>query len=70
MGAGAAALGAGLVTPAMAQDFELPKTGKKVRVGLGLNYGPFNQPWRRGCWQLLKAVVDLGGEPVDCTLLR
>lgn len=64
LGAGAAALGSGFITSAAAQDFEVPKTGKKVRVGLGLNYGPFNQPWRRGCWQLLKAVVDLGGEPV------
>jgi len=64
LGAGAAALGSGLVSPATAQEIEVPKTGKKVRVGLGLNYGPFNQPWRRGCWQLLKAVVDNGGEPV------
>jgi ABC-type sugar transport system substrate-binding protein len=64
VGAGAAAIGSGLVSDAVAQEFEVPKTGKKVRVGLGLNYGPFNQPWRRGCWQLLKTVVELGGEPV------
>jgi ABC-type sugar transport system substrate-binding protein len=53
-----------LVNDAVAQDIVVPKTGKKVRVGLGLNYGPFNQPWRRGCWQLLKTVVELGGEAV------
>jgi ABC-type sugar transport system substrate-binding protein len=64
LGAGVAMAGSGLITSAAAQEFEVPKTGKKVRVGLGLNYGPFNQPWRRGCWQLLKAVTDLGGEPV------
>lgn len=46
-----------LATPAIAQ-------GKAIRVGLGLNYGPFNQPWRRGCYTLLKKVVELGGEPV------
>jgi ABC-type sugar transport system substrate-binding protein len=62
--AGAGALASGLVTSASAQEFDVPKTGKKVRVGLGLNYGPFNQPWRRGCWQLGKTVVDLGGELV------
>ncbi len=38
--------------------------GKKVRVGIPLTYGPFNQPWRRGCWQLVKTVLDMGGEPV------
>jgi ABC-type sugar transport system substrate-binding protein len=64
LGAGVAAAGTSIISPAAAQDFVVPKTGKKVRVGLGLNYGPFNQPWRRGCWQLLKTVVDLGGEPV------
>lgn len=37
---------------------------EKVRVGIPLNYGPFNQPWRRGCWQLVKTVLELGGEPV------
>lgn len=62
--AGAGALASGFVTSALAQEFDVPKTGKKVRVGLGLNYGPFNQPWRRGCWQLGKTVVDLGGELV------
>lgn len=55
--AAATLLQSGLATPAIAQ-------GKKVRVGLGLNYGPFNQPWRRGCYTLLKKVVELGGEPV------
>jgi hypothetical protein len=54
-GTGAAlAGGVSLVNDAVAQDIVVPKTGKKVRVGLGLNYGPFNQPWRRGCWQLPK----------------
>lgn len=37
---------------------------KKVRVGIPLTYGPFNQPWRRGCWQLVKTVLEMGGEPV------
>ena len=60
MGAGAAALTtAGLFTPSIlrAQD-------KKIRVGLGLNYGPFNQPWRRGCWQIGKIVTEAGAELV------
>jgi ABC-type sugar transport system substrate-binding protein len=55
--AAASLLSAGLAKPAIAQ-------GKKVRIGLGLNYGPFNQPWRRGCYTLLKKVVELGGEGV------
>ena len=55
--AAASVLGGALATPAIAQ-------AKKIRVGLGLNYGPFNQPWRRGCYTLLKKVVELGGEPV------
>lgn len=55
--AAASMLNAGLAKPALAQ-------AKKVRVGLGLNYGPFNQPWRRGCYTLLKKVVELGGEAV------
>ncbi|MDR5651618.1 sugar ABC transporter substrate-binding protein [Ruixingdingia sedimenti] len=52
-----AGLAGTLAAPAIAQ-------AKAVRVGLGLNYGPFNQPWRRGCYTLLKKVVELGGEPV------
>ena len=32
LGAGAAALGSSFMTPASAQEFEVPKTGKKVRV--------------------------------------
>ncbi len=55
--AAAGMLSAGLATPALAQ-------GKKVRIGLGLNYGPFNQPWRRGCYTLIKKAVELGGEVV------
>ena len=39
--AGAAALTTGLFTPSIVRA-----AGEKVRVGLGLNYGPFNQPWR------------------------
>ncbi len=64
--AGAAISGAGLVQTVNAADAPLPAavSGKKVRVGLGLNYGPFNQPWRRGCWQLVKTVLEMGGEPV------
>lgn len=58
VGVGTAIASTQLAAPAIAQS------GKKVRVGLGLNYGPFNQPWRRGCWTLLKAVSDMGGEPV------
>lgn len=53
-------LGSTLAAPSIARA----ATGKKVRVGLGLNYGPFNQPWRRGCYTLLKKVVEMGGEPV------
>lgn len=60
MGAGVAALTtAGLFTPSI-----LRAQGTKVRVGLGLNYGPFNQPWRRGCWQIAKVVTEGGGELV------
>ena len=61
---GAAAL-AGL--PQFAAADEVPAAGaggKKVRVGVPLTYGPFNQPWRRGCWQLVKTVLDSGGEVV------
>lgn len=56
--AAAGVVGSALASPALAQS------GDKIRVGLGLNYGPFNQPWRRGCYTLLKKVVDMGGEPV------
>jgi ABC-type sugar transport system substrate-binding protein len=58
--AAAGLLGSALAAPSIARA----ATGKKVRVGLGLNYGPFNQPWRRGCYTLLKKVVEMGGEPV------
>ncbi|MEX2692992.1 sugar ABC transporter substrate-binding protein [Rhizobium mongolense] len=56
--------GIGLVGATLASPAIVRAQGKKVRVGLGLNYGPFNQPWRRGCYTLLKKVVELGGEPV------
>lgn len=38
--------------------------GAPVRVGIGLNYGPFNQPWRRGCWKIAQTVTEGGGEVV------
>jgi ABC-type sugar transport system substrate-binding protein len=55
----ASVLGSTIAMPHLARA-----EGKKVRIGLGLNYGPFNQPWRRGCYTLLKKVVEMGGEPV------
>ena len=62
---GAGALGGGLIGTASADEIHVAQTtGKKVRVGVPLTYGPFNQPWRRGCWQVVKNVLDLGGEPV------
>lgn len=72
-GLGAVAAGAALVSgltglpvrTASAQEVpSASSTGKKVRVGLPLNYGPFNQPWRRGCWQIAKVVEEKGGELV------
>lgn len=71
-GAGAGLLGmSGLSTTALAEGSAsaswIPKVkpgGKKVRIGIPLGYGPYNQPWRRGCWQLVKRVVELGAEPV------
>lgn len=63
LGAGASALG-GVAGFADAAEIQVADAGKKVRVGIPLNYGPFNQPWRRGCWQLVKTVLDMGGEPV------
>lgn len=69
LGAGIAAAGALAATAksAYALTSELPKfvsNGKKVKVGLGLCYGPFNQPWRRGCWRIAQTVLDNGGEMV------
>ncbi|MEZ0214356.1 MAG: sugar ABC transporter substrate-binding protein [Xanthobacteraceae bacterium] len=68
LGAAAAAgsVTLGSVRPTLAAE-SLPKfvsNGKKVKVGLGLNYGPFNQPWRRGCWRIVQTVLDNGGEIV------
>ncbi len=64
-GAAGASLAAGsLLNPADANEIQVAQSGKKVRVGIPLNYGPFNQPWRRGCWQLVKTVLEMGGEPV------
>ncbi|MGC4025195.1 MAG: hypothetical protein QM744_08620 [Mesorhizobium sp.] len=70
---GTAAAGAAVATSliasltAQATAQEVPtasSSGKKVRIGLPLNYGPFNQPWRRGCWQIAKIVEEKGGELV------
>lgn len=55
----AAVAGTGLFTPSVVRA-----QGAKVRVGIGLNYGPFNQPWRRGCWKIAQTVVEGGGEIV------
>ena len=60
---GASAL-AGLPRIASADEVQPAAAGKKIRVGVPLNYGPFNQPWRRGCWQLVKTVIEAGGEVV------
>lgn len=60
---GVAALSS-ITSIADAADVPTAGTGKKVRVGVPLNYGPFNQPWRRGCWQLVKTVLENGGEVV------
>ena len=62
--AGAGLLGSSLVNAASADEIQLADAGKKVRVGVPLTYGPFNQPWRRGCWQLVKTVLDAGCEVV------
>ena len=62
---GAGALGGGLISAASANEIRLAAAeGKKVRVGVPLTYGPFNQPWRRGCWQIVKTLLDNGCEPV------
>lgn len=65
--AGTAAIGSMLSTAKTAWAQEVPtasSTGKKVRVGLPLNYGPFNQPWRRGCAAIARIVEERGGELV------
>lgn len=64
LGAAAAAMVTGIARKAVAADAfpSFKSNGKKVRVGLGLNYGPFNQPWRRGCWRIAQTVKDMGGE--------
>lgn len=62
--AGAGLLGKGFVGSAEAAEVQPAAGGKKVRIGIPLTYGPFNQPWRRGCWQVVQTVLDLGGEPV------
>lgn len=69
-GVGAALVVAGLPHTAFAQESSpgwIPNVtpgGKKVRIGIPLGYGPYNQPWRRGCWRAIKTVLDLGAEPV------
>jgi ABC-type sugar transport system substrate-binding protein len=62
--AGASLLGGSFARTADAEEIKPATGGKKVRIGIPLTYGPFNQPWRRGCWQLVQTVLDLGGEPV------
>ena len=64
MGGALGAALAGFPQIAGAEDVQPSAGGKKVRVGVPLTYGPFNQPWRRGCWQLVKTVVDAGCEVV------
>ena len=49
--AGASLLGESLVRTADAEEVKPAAGGKKVRIGIPLTYGPFNQPWRRGCSQ-------------------
>ncbi len=65
---GVAAIGGTLASrfigTAKADDIKVAQGGKKIRVGIPLTYGPFNQPWRRGCWQLVQTVLDMGCEPV------
>jgi len=36
--------------------------GKKIKIGVPLTYGPFTQPWRRGCWRILSKLKELGAE--------
>jgi len=65
LGAGTAALLAGTRKAVAADEFpKITSNGKKIKVGLGLNYGPFNQPWRRGCWRIAQTVQDMGCELV------
>lgn len=58
-GAAAAVTAATLFAPSIVRA-----QGTKIRVGLGLNYGPFNQPWRRGCWKIAQTVTEGGAELV------
>lgn len=58
IGAGAVLTTAGVFAPSIV------RAQTKTRIGLGLNYGPFNQPWRRGCWQIAKIVTEAGAELV------
>ena len=62
--AGASLLGKNFIQTASADEVKKPKDGKKYKIGIPLNYGPFNQPWRRGCGDLVQAVLDAGCEPV------
>ena len=69
-GIGASLIAAGLPLQAFAQESNpdwIPKVaagGKKVRIGIPLGYGAYNQPWRRGCWRAIKKVLELGAERV------
>ena len=63
--AAGAAMARSMIKTASAAEVPLASSsGKKVRIGVPLNYGPFNQPWRRGCWQIVKTIQDKGGEVV------
>lgn len=64
MGTAAGAVGLGVLGNALAADIAVAQSGKSVRIGVPLTYGPFNQPWRRGCWQIVKTILDMGAEPV------
>ena len=58
------ALPSGLIGSAQADEIQVSQGGRRIRVGIPITYGPQNQPWRRGMWQLVKTVLDMGGEPV------
>jgi hypothetical protein len=62
---GAMVAGAGgLIGAAHADEIPTSDPSKKVKVGIPLTYGPFNQPWRRGMGKMVKTVLENGGEVV------
>jgi ABC-type sugar transport system substrate-binding protein len=64
LGGAVLAAGAGVASIASAENIPVSSGGKKVKVGIPLTYGPFNQPWRRGMGTMVKTVLDNGGEVV------